>query len=105
MLAINTWPGGAEDASALVGNLGYSFKLVHAPERWQHSMGNGANFLIDGQGRMVFQLHFEGPGDMNRADRLIAELLRPKPRPGLPGHDRIPARNAGRGSLGHADGL
>jgi hypothetical protein len=31
-LVINTWPDGAEDASALVSNLGYSFTLAHAPE-------------------------------------------------------------------------
>jgi hypothetical protein len=92
---INTWPGGAEDASALVRNLGYSFKLAHAPEGWKHSMGKGANFLIDQQRRIVFRLHFNGPSDLKAADRLIAGLLRHEQRPTLRRRDRIPAENAG----------
>jgi hypothetical protein len=73
---INTWPGGAKNASALVRNLSYSFKLVHAPEGWKHAMGQGANFIIDQQGRVVFQPHFTGPKDLKIADRLVAGLLR-----------------------------
>ena len=95
MVVINTWPKGAEDASALVRNLGYSFKLVHAPEGWKHSMGQGANFLIDQQGRAVFRPHFAGPTDLKTADRLIAGLLRREHRPRLRRRDRVPARNAG----------
>lgn len=76
VLVINIWPGGAEDASALVRNLGYSFKLAHAPEGWEHSLGQGANFIIDKQGRVVFRPHFNGPGDLTTANRLIAGLLR-----------------------------
>ena len=74
VLVINTWPGGVEDASALVRNLGYSFKLAHAPEGWKHSLGQGANFIVDQRGRVVFRPHFSGPGDMKTADRLIAGL-------------------------------
>jgi hypothetical protein len=95
VLVINTWPGGAEDASALVRNLGYSFKLAHAPEGWEHSLGQGANFLIDQRGRIVFRPHFNGPGDMKTADRLIAGLLRHEHRPKSRRRDRIPAGNAG----------
>ena len=95
MVVINTWPKGAEDASALVRNLGYSFKLAHAPEGWKHSMGQGANFLIDQQRRIVFRLHFNGPGDLKTADRLIAGLLRREHRPTLRRRDRIPRENAG----------
>ena len=75
MLVINTWPDGADDASALVLNLGYSFEFVHAPEGWEHSLGQAANFLFDKQGRVVFRPHFKGPGDLRTADRLIAGLL------------------------------
>jgi hypothetical protein len=76
VLLINTWPDGADNASALVRNLSYSFKLVHAPEGWKHAMGRGANFIIDQQGRVVFRPHFTGPRDLKTADRLIAGLLR-----------------------------
>jgi len=92
---INTWPGGAEDASALVRNLGYSFKLAHVPEGWKHSMGQGANFLIDQQGRVVFRPHFNGPADLKTADRLIAGVLRHEPRPTLRRRDRNPAEKGG----------
>lgn len=74
-LVINTWPEGAEDASALVRNLKYSFKLAHAPEEWKHTMGAGVNFLIDQSGRVLFRLHLGGPRDQKTADRLIAGLL------------------------------
>jgi hypothetical protein len=94
-LVINTWLGGAEDASALVRNLGYSFKLAHVPEGWKHSMGQGANFIVDQQGRVVCRQHFNGPGDLKTADRLIAGLLRHEHRPTLRRRDRIPAENAG----------
>jgi len=94
-LVINTWPGRADDAAALVRNLGYSFKLVHAPEGWKHSMGQGANFLIDQQGRVVFRLHFAVPGDLKMANRLIGGLLRYKPRRGPGRTGRIPEGKAG----------
>jgi hypothetical protein len=76
VLVINTWPEGAEDASALVRNLGCSFKLAHAPAGWRHTMGQGANFLIDQRGRVLFRPHFDGPQDVRVAERLIAGLLR-----------------------------
>ena len=75
MLVINTWPEGIEDAKALVRNLGFGFKLVHAPKGWQHSMGRAANFLIDQQGRVVANPHFDTPSDFAVADRLIKGLL------------------------------
>jgi hypothetical protein len=76
VLVINTWPGGADNASGLVRKLRYSFKLVHAPDNWKHGMGPEANFIIDQQGRVVFRPHFTGPKDLKTADRLIAGLLR-----------------------------
>jgi hypothetical protein len=76
VLVINTSPGGADNASALVRKLGYSFKLAHAPAGWKHAMGRGANFIIDQQGRVVFRPDFNGPRDLKTADRLIAGLLR-----------------------------
>jgi hypothetical protein len=90
VLVINTWPGGAADASALVRNLGYSFKLAHAPEGWKHSLGQRPNSILDQQGRIVFQLHFNGPRDLKTADRLIAGLLRHEPRSRLRSRDRVP---------------
>jgi len=98
VLVINTWPGGAEDASALVRNLGYSFKLIHSPEDWKHAMGQGTNFLIDQQGQVVFRPHFTGPSDLRTAARLIAGLLRHAPRPSLQRHDRIPTGEVGAGA-------
>ena len=95
MLVINTSPGGAEDASALVRNLGYSFKLVHAPDGWSHSLGQGANFIVDKQGRVVFRPHFNGPGDLRVADRLIAGLFRHDHSPGLQRRRRVPVGTAG----------
>jgi hypothetical protein len=94
VLVINTWPGGAENASALVRNLSYSFKLTHAPEGWDHSLGQFANFLIDQQGRVVFHPHFNGPRDLKTADRLIAGLLR-HDRPSSRGRDGVPVGTAG----------
>jgi hypothetical protein len=75
VLVINNWPAGAHDAKALVRNLGYGFKLVHAPDGWTHSLGRGANFLIDQRGRVVAQPHFGGSRDLAVADRLVRGLL------------------------------
>ncbi len=76
MLVINTWPGGADDARTLVRNLGYSFRLAHTPVGWSHSMGEGANFLINQQGRVVASLHFKGSEDLRTAERLVKGWLR-----------------------------
>lgn len=73
----------------LVRNLGYTFKLMHAPEGWKHAMGQGANFLMNQEGRVLFRPHFNGPGDLRTADRLVAGLLRHEPRPNLRRHDLV----------------
>lgn len=75
VLVINRWPEGTDAAKALVRNLGYGFKLVHAPKDWKHSMGQTANFLIDQRGRVVAQPHFGGSRDLAVADRLVKGLL------------------------------
>ncbi len=75
-LVINTSPDHAKDASALVRSEGYSFRLVHAPGEWMHGLGQGANFLIDQRGRLMFRLHFSGPVEKATAARLIGGLLR-----------------------------
>jgi len=76
VLVINTWPEGTDNAKALVRNLGYGFKLVHAPKDWKHSMGEGANFLIDQRGHVVAKPHFGGSRDFAVGDRLLKGLLR-----------------------------
>lgn len=77
ILVINVYSQSKEKASELVRRHGWGFRFLHATdESWDSGLGQGQTFLIDQQGRVLFNLPLYGPLDMKIADGLIAGLVR-----------------------------